>query len=374
MKKQTKTTKARPTNMGELLKNHTIQIKRYPLGSLIEGTVVLVSPSKILVDIGAKAEGIVNKDEMKDSTQLYKELKVGDKVLVMVIREENKQGYIELSIKRAEVERKWADLEKMYAKKTPLEAKILQYNKGGLICEALGMQCFIPISHLDRAHFAEISTVARGSEKDIAERLSPLIGKTIKAVIIELDRTQNRIVLSEKQVNYEKMLKKRKNRIGQIKPGDVVEGFVSGVVPFGLFVDLDGLEGLVHVSEIAWEKVENPINYFTVGDKIKAQVLNIDEEKGKVGLSVKRLQKNPWEGVQERYPENTKVKGKVTRVVPFGVFVELEPGLEALIHISEMDGELDVGQQVEALVTLVDPKEQKLGLSVRKLHEPQMIR
>ena len=361
-------------NMEELIKKYGIEVKKYSMGQLIEGVIVSLRPSRILVDIGSKAEGIVKKEEMKDSENSYKKLKVGDATLVMVVKEENKQGYVELSLRRAENERRWRDFQRMFNSKTPFEVNVLQYNKGGLICDAFGMQGFVPISHLDRVHFAEVSTAASGSERDIAQRMEPLIGRSLKVIIIELDREQNRLVLSEKQVDSGEIKKKREKRLGEIKVGDIIKGLVSGVVPFGLFVDLDGLEGLVHVSEIAWEKVENPIDYYSVGDEIKAQVLDIDEKKGKVGLSVKRLKPNPWETVAERYLENTKVKGVVSRVVPFGAFVQIEPGLEGLVHISEMTDPLKEGEKVEAIVTLVDAKEQRLGLSIRQLEAPQIYK
>lgn len=360
--------------MDDLISKHGIEVKSFRQGELIEGIVVAISSGKILLDIGAKAEGVVKKDQMTDSEKSYKRLKLGDKILVMVERDENKQGFVELSIKKAETERKWKDFEDMYKNQVAFEVTALQYNKGGLICDALGMQGFVPISHLDSSRFAEVSSNAKGSERDIAERMVPLIGKNLKVVIIELDRAQNRLVLSEKQVDAEKNKHARSERLEEIKVGSKIKGLVSGVVPFGLFVDLNGVEGLVHVSEIAWEKVENPATYYTLGDEIEALVLDIDKNRGKVGLSLKRLKDNPWESVAAKYPENTKVSGKVTRLVPFGAFVEIEPGLEGLVHISEMLESLKEGDEVEAVVTLVDAKEQRLGLSTRRTKEVQIYR
>lgn len=362
------------TNMDQLLAQSGIEVKHYPEGTLIEGNIVSISPNKILIDVGSKAEGMVPKDQMSDSEKSYKTLKIGDKILVMVEKEENRLGYIELSIKKAEAERKWRDFETMFKEKTPFEVTVQQYNKGGLICDAMGMQGFVPISHLDSARFAEVSSAAKGSAADIEDRLDPLMGKELKVAIIELDRSQNRLVLSEKAVFSEKNKEQRQSRLDEIKVGEKINGIVSGVVPFGLFVDLNGLEGLVHVSEIAWEKVENPANYHNVGDKITAEILDIDQQKGKVGLSIKRLKDNPWESVAEKYPEGARITGEVTKVVAFGAFIQLEPGLEGLVHISEMSGELVAGQKVEAVVTLVDSKEQRLGLSIRQIAEPQMIR
>lgn len=360
--------------MDELIKKHGVELKSFRQGELIEGIVVSISNSKILLDIGAKAEGVVKKEQMNDSEKSYKKLKLGDKILVMVERDENKQGFVELSIKKAETERKWKDFDDMFKNQIAFEVTALQYNKGGLICDAYGMQGFVPISHLDSSRFAEVSTHAKGSEKDIAERMAPLIGKELKVVIIELDRAQNRLVLSEKQVDAAKNKEARDERLEEIKVGSTIKGLVSGVVPFGLFVDLNGVEGLVHVSEIAWEKVENPSTYYTLGDKIEALVLDIDRNKGKVGLSLKRLKENPWESVAAKYPENTKITGKVTRLVPFGAFIELEPGLEGLVHISEMAEPLKEGDTIDALVTLVDAKEQRLGLSTRRTKEVQIYR
>jgi small subunit ribosomal protein S1 len=366
--------KTTAATMEELLAKHPVQIKSYRQGELVEGTVVSINPSNILLDIGAKAEGLVKKSQMGDSENSYKSLKVGDTILVMVERDENKQGFIELSLKKAENERKWKDFEDMFNSQTQFEVTALQYNKGGLICDAMGMQGFVPISHLDSSRFAEVSKQAKGSERDIEERMAPLIGQGLKVIIIELDREQNRLVLSEKLRDAEKVKKQKEDRLSEIKVGEKIDGIVSGVVPFGLFVDLDGVEGLVHVSEIAWEKVENPSTYYNVGDKITAEVIDIDENRGKVGLSLKRLVENPWEKVAEKYPENTKVKGTVTRVVAFGAFIEIEKGLEGLVHVSEMAEELKEGQKVEAVVTIVDPNEQRLGLSTRKVGEKTMIR
>ncbi|MBP7859812.1 30S ribosomal protein S1 [Patescibacteria group bacterium] len=360
--------------MQELIAKKGVTVKKFAEGDLIEGLVVSISTSKILLDIGAKAEGVIKKDQMTDSQKSFKKLKIGDKIWVMVEHDENKQGYVELSIKKAESERKWLDFDKMFKDQVPFEVTALQYNKGGLICDAYGMQGFVPISHLDSARFAEVSSSAKGSDRDIEERMQPLIGKQLKVVIIEFDRNANRLVLSEKQVNAGEQMKARTERLKDIKVGEKIKGIVSGVVPFGLFVDLNGVEGLVHVSEIAWEKVQNPSDYYNVGDKIDAQVLEIDERKGKVGLSLKRLKTNPWEKVAEKYPENTKIKGKVTRVVAFGAFVELEPGLEGLVHISEMAKPLAVGDAVSALVTIVDANEQRLGLSTRKIVEKEVYR
>ncbi|KKS75138.1 MAG: 30S ribosomal protein S1 [candidate division WWE3 bacterium GW2011_GWA2_42_9] len=193
----------------------------------------------------------------------------------------------------------------------------------------------------------------------------PLAGKVIKVKVIELDPLKNRFVLSEKDAMSTYSDESREKRLQEIAAGTTLEGIVTGIMPFGVFIDLDGVEGLVHISEIAWEKVNNPSSYFSVGQTVKVMVLGIDEQSKKLALSVKRLTPNPWETVEKSYPVGTKVKGIVSKVVPFGAFVTIEKGLDGLIHISEAAGPLKEGEEVEAIVIQVDGTNQKLALSTR---------
>jgi small subunit ribosomal protein S1 len=251
-----------------------------------------------------------------------------------------------------------------------IDAVIIEYNKGGLLCDCLGLRGFIPLSHLDRVHFAnDVAKFAAGNETELKESLKVLSGKTLKVKVIELDPEKNRFVLSEKDALVNYSADAREEKLSEIKINDTMEGIVTGIMPFGVFVDLDGVEGLVHISEIAWEKVNHPSNYFNVGQSVKVMVLGIDDDSKKLALSVKRLIPNPWETVEKKYPVGTKVKGKVSKIVPFGAFVTLEKGLDGLIHISEAEGPLKEGDEVEAIVTQVDASNQKLALSVKQLNK-----
>lgn len=354
--------------MEKLLGDKGLSLKDFRPGDLIEGTIVSMSPREILLDVGAKSEGIISGSDLSDSDGTLKGLKVGDKMFAKVLQAENDQGYIVLSIKKAEKERKWKDAQDAYESAEAIEATIIEYNKGGLLCDCLGLRGFIPLSHLDRVHFSnDVAKFAAGSEAELRESLKVLSGKTLKVKVIELDPEKNRFVLSEKDalVNYSQGA--REEKLSEITIGDTLEGIVTGIMPFGVFVDLDGVEGLVHISEIAWEKVNHPSNYFSVGQTVKVQVLGIDDATKKLALSVKRLIPNPWETVEVKYPIGTKVEGKVSKIVPFGAFVTLEKGLDGLIHISETEGPLAEGQEVKAVVTQVDASNQKLALSVKQL-------
>jgi len=354
--------------MKKLLEDKGLALKDFHVGDLIEGVVVSISHGEILLDVGAKSEGIISGSELVDSDNTHKSVKLGDKLFAKVIQLENSQGYIVLSIKKAESERKWKDASDALDDGSVLEATVVEYNKGGLLVDCLGIRGFIPLSHLDRVHFSQdLSKFASGSEAELKEALKPLSGKIIKVKVIELDKEKNRFVLSEKDALSTYSDEARQKRLEDIKDGDTVSGIVTGIMPFGVFVDLDGVEGLVHISEIAWEKVGHPNQYFAVGQTIEVMVLGIDEKTKKLALSVKRLTPNPWETVEDKYPVGTKVKGVVSKVVPFGAFITIEKGLDGLVHVSEAAEPLQEGDEVEAVVTQVDGSKQKLALSTRQL-------
>jgi small subunit ribosomal protein S1 len=368
MSKATQIRKETPA-MKKLIEDKGLNIKQLQPGDLIEGVVVSISHGEILIDVGAKSEGIISGSELLDSDCSYKNLKPGDTVMAKVVQAENNQGYIVLSLKKAEGERKWKDAEEALASGSVLEAVVIEYNKGGLLVDCLNLRGFIPLSHLDRVHFSEdVAKFAAGSEAELKESLKPLSGKTLKVKVIELDKEKNRFVLSEKDALSTYSDASRQKRLSEIKTGNNLKGIVTGIMPFGVFVDLDGVEGLVHISEIAWEKVNHPNQYFSVGQTIEVQVLGVDEKTQKLALSVKRLTPNPWETVEQKYPVGTKIKGKVNKIVPFGAFVTIEKGLDGLIHVSEAAGPLEEGQEIEAVVTQVDGAKQKLALSTRQVN------
>ena len=354
--------------MTKLMEDRGVNIKQFIPGNLVQGVVVSVTHGEILLDLGSKSEGIITGDELIDEDKSYKRLKPGDVVLAMIVQVENDQGYIVLSLKKAEKDRKWFDAEEAFKNASAVEATVIEYNKGGLLADCIGLRGFIPLSHLDRVHFAQdMAKFATGSEAELKASLKILSGKVLKVKIIELDKAKNRLVLSEKDAVSGYSSEARQEKLSKIKIGDDLEGLVTGIMPFGIFVDLDGIEGLVHISEIAWEKVNHPGSYYAVGSKVPVKVLGIDAETGKLALSVKRLTENPWESVETKYPVGKLIEGVVSKVVPFGAFVNLEKGLDGLIHVSETIGPLEEGQKVKAIVTLVDSQNQKLALSVRQV-------
>lgn len=353
--------------MSKLLEGKSIKLKEFRPGDLVEGVVVSIDKNEVLVDVGAKSEAILAASELVGESE-YKNLKVGDPLVAKVAQAENDQGYLVLSIKKAEKERKWKEAEDAFETGKVLDATIIEYNKGGLLCDCASLRGFIPLSHLDRVHFTnDVAKFAAGSEAELKESLKVLSGKTLKVKVIELDTEKNRFVLSEKEATDIYSQTARQEKLSDITIGDTMEGVVTGIMPFGIFVDLGGVEGLVHISEIAWEKVNHPSDYFTVGQSVKVQVLGVDDISKKLALSVKRLTPNPWETVDAKYKVGSKVKGIVSKIVPFGAFVTLEKGLDGLIHISEADGPLSEGEEVEAVVTQVDGSNQKLALSVKQL-------
>jgi len=353
--------------MEKLLAEHGMDVKQFRPGDLVDGVVVSVSHGEVLLDVGAKSEGIVTGEELSDT---YKNLKPGDTVLAVVVQAENEQGYIVLSLQRGEKERKWRDIEDAFKDESVLEVTVLEYNKGGLLVDCMGLRGFVPLSHLDRVHFAnDVQKFAGGSEAELKESLSVLAGKVLKAKVIEFDKAKNRLVLSEKDAVSYYSDEVREEKLERVQEGDVLDGIVTGIMPFGIFVDMDGLEGLVHISEIAWEKVNHPGDYHKVGEQVRVKVLGVDPGSKKLALSIKQLTPNPWTSVEEKYPVGTKVSGKVNKIVPFGAFVTLEKGLDGLVHVSETSGPLEEGQKVDAVVTLVDGENQKLALSIRQLED-----
>ena len=360
------------SSMAKLIGNSPM-LRKFMVGDVVEGSIVAVRADEILLDIGAKSEGVITREEFGEFKATLADLKPGDTLVAQVIQSESEQGYTVLSLKRAERERKWRDIEKMYSEAIDGEAQVIEYNKGGLLVEFMGMRGFVPLSHLDRVHFTnDVAKFAHGSEAEIRESLKVLSGKLLKIRVIEYDKEKNRLILSEKKALEHYSEEARTKRLGEVKEGDTVEGIVTGVMPFGVFVDLDGIEGLVHISEIAWEKVSNPSVYYSVGSKVTVKVLGVDEGSKRLALSIKRLTDNPWEGIEKRLKVGQKITGVVSKIVPFGAFINVEKGLDGLLHISQATGPLQIGQEVEARIIGIEPENQKLSLSLKEEQPAQV--
>ncbi len=331
-------------------------------GQVVKGIITSIDKKSMTVDIGAKTEGLVIEKEFDVAQDYIKELKVGEDIEAIVITPENSRGQILISLKKAAVDSKWEYFEDAMANQTILEVKGVEINKGGLIVECGTMRGFVPSSQFGKQFMGKIKN---------------LKGKAISVLPIEVDKEKNRLIFSERHVSEAKELAQRDEALESVKAGTNYEGVVSGVMPFGLFVtvevSVDGkegefghVEGLIHISEISWEKVNNPKDYHKVGDRVQVKVLGIDEKTGKLNLSLKQMSDDPWEKIEEGYSVGTTFTGTVSRVEPFGVFVNVEAGVDGLIHASKLTPEqtFKKGDEITVSVESVEPKQRRMSLSV----------
>jgi small subunit ribosomal protein S1 len=353
---------AKPTTMEELLTatGYTLSVPKP--GAVLTGMVTEVTKKMILVDIGAKTEGMVLDREFEAAREYISDLKQGDEVSVYVVSPENERGQILLSLKRALVDRKWEQFAEYLQTSEAVDVKGLEVNKGGMIVVSEGIRGFVPSSQFGKTYLG---------------RMDLLLDQDFKVKVIEVDKEKNRLIFSERLVSEAEEIAKKTEALKYVTSGDVYEGVISGIMPFGVFVGVevpfkgedDGVgkvEGLVHISEISWEKVNDPNDYFKLGDRVKVKVLGIDESAGKLNLSVKQMSDDPWHTVASKYPVGAKVHGKVSRTAPFGAFVTLEPGIDGLIHISKIPSGSDpkVGGDIEVFVEHVDPDQRRMSLGL----------
>jgi len=346
-----------PQSMDELLRESGITSFSLKKGDTIKGTIISISSKEILVDIGKKSFGIIAEWELDQVRDYVKQLNVGDQVTAQVINPENEYGYTVLSLRKASMETRWEMLDEIKEKGTDIEVLVIEPAKGGVLVDWQGLRGFIPSTQI---------------ESNLVVNPYQLINKKLKVKVIELDRSINRLVLSQKASALGVTPSVQREKLQKIKPDDVLEGTISGIAPFGVFVDVDGIEGLVHISEVAWEKVENLSSLFKVGNKTEVMVLDINETDGKLNLSIKRLTPDPWKNILDRYPIESAVSGKVVRSAPYGIFVQLEPGIEGLLHISKITPgeEPQVGEPVECLVEKIDTAKRKISLTLVPKEKP----
>lgn len=353
-----------PTTMEELLASSGYELSVPKKGETIKGLVTGITRKMVMVDVGAKTEGIVAEREYDFAREFIETMKVGDEIDVYVASEENERGQILLSLKRAMFDKLWNMLEDYLKNETEVQVKTVELNRGGMIVRWQGLRGFVPSSQFGASY--------QGN-------LQGLVGKTISVKPIEVDREKNRLIFSEKHVSEAGEMAQRETALKAVKVGDTFEGKVTGVLSFGAFVAVtvdpsspkgsEGagkitVEGLVHISEISWEKVEDIHKYLKVGDSVKVKVLGVEEGTGKLNLSIKQLQTDPWSLVAQKYAAGTTVKGTVSRTAPFGVFINFEPGVDGLIHVSRVGsfGELKQGEPIEVLVENVDPEHRRMSL------------
>lgn len=351
--------------------------RTFDKGQIVKGNVVAISKGEMLVDIGGRAEGVVSGKEMKlDGEKLNK--KIGDEVLVYVIKGENDLGQTELSIRRTGTARKWFDLQQSQENDEPIDVTVIEANTGGVIVNiGGGLRGFVPTSQLDNARIFPLGGYSSKEEagKELQAKLAELIGTELEVKVIEIDREKNRVIFSEKQVTNDVDPEKREETLEKVNVGDVLEGEVTGIAPFGLFVSAEGLEGLVHLSEISWDKVTNPADFHKVGDKVKVQLIGVDNGGKRIAYSIKRLQKDPWDEIVKKFKVGQHVNGEVTKIVDYGAFVRVEDGLNGLIHISELSDKLvkdpgkivEVGKEYELEIISMSREERHLGLSLKRV-------
>lgn len=338
------------------------------LGSLVEGTVINLRKNNIVVDLNGLATGIISGIETKDSAGTIKKLSVNSLVKAVVVEEENEEGMLVLSLRKASQVNAWDKFEKAYKSGEIIEVVVNEANKGGLLLDVDGIKGFIPVSQLAPVHYPRVDGA---NANQILIRLKKLIGGKFKVKVINTDPETGKLILSERSAIEDDS----KSALNKLEVGSVVSGTVSGVVKFGIFVAFNGLEGLVHISEIAWGHVSNPHQYAKVGDKVDVQIIGI--EKNKLSLSIKRLIPDPWEEIAKKYPIGGKVQGKINRFSQFGAFVQLENEINGLIHLSEISDKkvedpknfLSIGDEVEATVINIDRDEHRIGLSLKKTNK-----
>ena len=331
-------------------------MKSFSEGSIVKGRVLQKRPNEVLVDIGYKSEGVISLSEFEDDEPL----EVGSEVEVLLERLENDEGMVVLSKEKAAQKQNWEKIVALFNNGGLISGKVKAVVKGGLMLN-VGVEAFLPGSQVDII-----------APKD----LRVYEGKTLECKIVKLNEERKNVVLSRRELIEAERAEKRSKLLSGITKGGTVKGTVKNITDFGAFIDLDGLDGLLHITDMSWSRLNHPSEMLKVGQEIEVLVLDIDREKERVSLGLKQKTVNPWDQIAEKYPVNMKVKGKVTNLVPYGAFVELEPGIEGLVHVSELSWTkriarpadvLTQGQEIEAVVLGVSKEDQKVSLSVRQL-------
>lgn len=344
--------------MDDLLAEDT-GVKQILAGDMVTGKVLTVRKHEVLIDLGAQGVGYVPRREVGFS----RALKEGDEVTASVVDAELENGYSLLSLRKAAKDRGWEEVAAKLESGDIIEVSPYDANRGGLLVEYEGVRGFLPVSQLSAEHYPRVGS----SDKDeILQRLNSLVGQTLKVRILDSDRKANKLIFSEKEAIKDGLAE----RFEKLKIGDKVSGVVTGVVDFGVFVNVEGIEGLVHISEISWERVNSPSDYVKIGQTIEAKIISIDKDR--LSLSIKQLTQDPWLDEVEQFKSGTKVEGTVTRITPFGAFVQISPAVEALVHISELGDGNDVdpekvftlNERKDFVVLDVDKENRKISLSL----------
>src|SRR6201990_244769 len=348
---------------GQIIPNYDATLVPFSEGDVVTGKVVRIDKDEVLVDIGYKSEGVIPANELsiRKSATPADEVELGEEVDALVLTKEDQDGRLIMSKKRARFERAWRKIEAAADSGEPVNGAVIEVVKGGLIVD-LGVRGFLPASLVD---------IRR------VPNLDEYLGQTIQTKVIELNRSRNNVVLSRRAVLEEERKEQRQAILERLQPGLIIEGQISNIVDFGAFVDLDGIDGLIHISELSWSHVNHPSEVLSIGQTVQVKVLDIDRDRQRISLGLKQTQSDPWQQVIENYHEGDVVQGKVTKVVTFGAFVEILPGVEGLVHISELAQHhvenprevVSQGDPVNVLILEVDAERRRLSLSLKRAEE-----
>jgi len=351
---------------GKIVPNYAATMVSFEEGDVVNGKVVRIDKDEVLVDIGYKAEGVIPSGELsiRKSVDPHEEVELGEEVDALVLTKEDAEGRLILSKKRARFEKAWRRIEVAADSGEPVEGSVIEVVKGGLILD-LGVRGFLPASLVDirRVH-----------------NLDEFMGQTLECKVIELNRSRNNVVLSRRAVLEEERKEVREQILGRLEPGQVVEGKISNIVDFGAFVDLDGIDGLIHISELSWSHVNHPSEVVSIGDTVRIKVLDIDRDRQRISLGLKQTQEDPWQRVVDTYRVGDELEGTVTKVVTFGAFVEILDGVEGLVHISELANHhvenpsevVEPGAKLNVKILEIDEERRRLSLSIKRVEGQNM--
>jgi len=358
-------------------------LKEIKRGDVLAGTIVQIAPHEIVVDVGSKSEGIISGREMERLPRdAFAEMKVGDEIMTYVISPEDGNGNIVLSLSRAQTEKDWHEAEELFKTQNVFEGQVAGFNKGGLIVKVGKVRGFVPASQLVSVPGGKPEAEAGEAEESKADKQwQPLVGKKLQLKVIEMDRARNRLILSERAAMRDWRKVQKEKLLSELHVGMHLKGKVISLADFGAFVDLGGADGLVHLSEISWKRVTHPKEVLKVGQEVEVEVLNVDHDRKRIGLSLKRLEADPWSTIENRYKIGQLIEGTITKLAKFGAFARIKDDdeIEGLIHISELsDGRINhpkevvkEGQVVTLRVIRIDADKRRLGLSLKRVDQAE---
>ncbi len=354
------TTVDEPMTMEELLNEQEHSIRALSHGDIVDGIVVRVDPDEVLVDIGAKSEGVISNRELVARGEAPVELTPGDEVKVYVIEPENEHGNVVLSLRKARAEGIWQKAAEKESEGEIIDAEVREQNKGGLIVNIMGLRGFLPSSQVARQY---------------SGNLMELVGTKIPVKILEVNRKRNRLIVSQRAAQDEDRARQREELFEKLQVGDLVSGKVSGLTSYGAFVNLGGADGLIHISELSWDRINNVSDMLTVGDEVSVKVIKLDPELSRISLSLRQMSADPWDTIEDRFPQGKPVEGVVTKTKKYGAFLQIADGVEGLLHISELSWDhvertedvLKVGDNVTVMVLNADKVRRRISLSLRQL-------